>query len=165
MATIWTKPAIRDHLIAYWLLLVALLFFDGAIPLYLMATDGGLSLQEDQISNVLFSAGIVFGIFHYITYHKITSKFSLYKALVITSICGVPVSIFIPFASILNRGAPEGSLSIPALLFMAIIIGSTVIFAIAYYSLSSVGANRSVKPEELSVMNGVSMMGGSIAQG
>lgn len=163
--TIWAKKATRDHLIAYWFLLLCLLCIDGAIPLFLIATDGGLSLQEKGIGDVLFASGAVYGIFQYFIYSKVWNRFGLYGTLQLSSILGTPAVIFIPISALLNRGEPPSELSIIALLYLATIIGFNLVFMIAYYSAITVAANRTVSPEELSIMNGVSMVGGSVAQG
>ena len=164
MASIWAKPCTRNHLIAYWLLLLSLLFFDGSIPFYLMATSGGLSLQEKEIGSVLFTAGLVYGAFQYFTYYNILNRFGLYGSLQLSSIIGTPLAIVLPIAGYLNRGALTGSITWQAYIYLVILIGCTRVFTIVYFSGSSLGANQSVEPEELSIMNGISMLGGSVAQ-
>ena len=164
LSVIWNKPATRDYLIAYWLLVFVSIAYEEAVPLYFIATEGGLSLQEKMIGNVLAGAGLVFGVFQYLIYHQLTQKFKLNGVLLIASIFGAPLAITTPLASFFNAGASKNTLTALAYIFLIILLGFTRVFLGIYFASSSLGANRTVTEEEISAMNALSMLGGSVAQ-
>lgn len=164
LAVIWNKPATRDYLIAYWLLVFVSIAYEEAVPLYFIATKGGLSLEEKMIGNVLAGAGVVFGVFQYFIYHQLTAKFTLNNVLLIASIFGAPLAITTPLASVFNAGAERNTLTAFTYIFLILLLGFTRVFLGIYFASSSLGANRTVNEEEISAMNALSMLGGSFAQ-
>merc|ERR1712071_56694 len=112
----------------------------------------------------LFSGGLVYGIFQYILYHKFLERYGLFGTLKLSAILGIPIAFITPIATTLNRGEPSNEISVSSFIFLITLSGSTRVFTIMYYGASSVGGNEAVKPEELAIFNGISMLGGSVAQ-
>jgi len=164
LAVIWAKPATRDYLISYWLLVFVSIAYEEAIPLYFIATEGGLSLQEKSIGAILTGAGLIFGIFQYLIYHQLTRRFDLNGALVFASVLGAPLAILTPIASLLNANAAVSHINVSTYVFLIFLLGVTKIFLNNYFTSVSLGANRTVSKVEMSAMNALSMLGGSVAQ-
>lgn len=164
MKSIWSKPATRDHLIAFWVLVFSSLFYDESVPLFFVAVKGGLGIEEKQIGVILSGAGLFYGALQYFLYHKIMNRFGLYGTMKLAAALGTPLAMLTPISSYLNAGEPLHSINIFTYLFLCVLLGTIRIFAGIYFATSSLGANRSVSQEEFSAMNGLSMLGGSVAQ-
>lgn len=164
LKSIWSKPSTRDHLIAYWGLVYCTQFYAESFPLYFVATKGGLSLQEKEIGLTATAAGLASSLSQYLIYAKMMDKIGLYKVMLAASILGSPLAILTPVASLLNYGAPTGTLNTQTFLYLVICIATVRTFANIYFSTTTLGANRSVTKEERSAMNSLSMLGGSVSQ-
>lgn len=145
-------------------LCIAPSFFTESIPLYFVATDGGLSLQEKEIGIVSATAGLLNSCLQYLLFSKMLGKFGLNGVQKIASALGTPLAILIPIATVLNRGAPTNTLTIQAFIYCVIMTATAKTFQNMYFSTTTVGANRSVTKEERSALNALSMFGGSVSQ-
>lgn len=164
MRSVWSKPATRDHLISFWLLVFCSLSYDESVPLYFVSTEGGLSLQEKSIGAILSGAGLFYGILQFLLYYQIMTKFGLFGTMKLACILGTPLAILTPLSSIMNSGEPANDLNLFTYIFLVALLGTVRIFAGVFFATSSLAANRSVTAEEQAAMNRLSMMGGSIAQ-
>ena len=60
MATIWSRPDTRRHLIIYWVYSFVIISVDEAFPLFCISKQAGLSLSEAAIGKILSISGLIF---------------------------------------------------------------------------------------------------------
>lgn len=164
MKDIWRKPATRDHLIAFWVLVFCSLAYDEAIPLFFISTKGGLSLEEKNVSNILAGSAFYYAFLQYLLYFNLRRSLGLYGTMKLSCLLGAPLAILTPISALLNDGEPHNKLRFDTWLFLILILGSVRIFSGVFFATSSLGANKSVGPEEIAAVSRTSMFGGSIAQ-
>lgn len=164
MKDIWKKPNTRDHLIAFWLLVFSSLAYDEAIPLFFISTKGGLSLEEKNVSNILAGAAFFYAFLQYVLYYKLRRSLGLYGTMKLSCLLGAPLAVLTPISAIINEGEPHNKLRFDTWLFLILVLGTVRIFAGVFFATSSLGANKSVGPEEIAAVSRTSVLGGSIAQ-
>jgi len=153
------KPKARDHLVAFWLFSFSVIFFSEAVPLFLVATDGGLSLQENLIGIIYTVSGVIYVLFQYITYKGIQNRFGVYGTLQISSLFSTPILIILPVSIFLNLGQAPNTLSIPGFIFVVSVLGFERIAASTFMATATVAANRSVERHEMAILNALTMTG------
>lgn len=77
---------------------------------------------------------------------------------------GAPLAVLTPISAIINEGEPHNKLRFDTWLFLILVLGTVRIFAGVFFATSSLGANKSVGPEEIAAVSRTSVLGGSIAQ-
>jgi len=164
MKTIWANPSTRDHLITYWISVFCSQFNLEALPLFFIATDGGLSLREATIGAVLSGAGLVYGIMLFLTYFPLMEKYGLYGTMRLCTLFGSNLAILTPFATFLNQGSKPNTLTIWSYLYLVAVQGTLRVGTGIMYTVASLGCNQSVPSDEIAAMNGLSMFGASITQ-
>lgn len=164
MKAIWAKPATRDHLITYWASVFCSQFNLETLPLFFVATVGGLSLQEATIGAVLSGAGLFYGIVLYLTYFRMMRDLGLYGTMKICSLFGSNLAVLTPIAVLLNRGSAPNTLTVLTYVFLVLVQGMLRVGTGIMYTVASLGCNQSVTKQEISAMNGLSMFGASVTQ-
>lgn len=160
---IWSKAKTRDHLITYWVSTFCSQWNLETLPLFFIATNGGLALQEATIGAVLGGAGFVY-LLLYMSYFEIYNRFGTYGTMKIASLVGSNLAVLTPIALYLNQGSSPNTLTAVAYFFLIFVQGFLRVGVGVMYTVSSIGCNQSVTREELSAMNGLSMGGASVAQ-
>jgi len=163
-STIWSNDSTRYHLIGYWTLSFSAILVDEAFPLFCIATKAGLSLHEKSIGKILSGAGLIFVFCQYIVYSQIMSRYGIYKSMLIGSVLATPICILIPIALYLNRGAETQQLSWSSYIFLCAILGIRNIGVTIAFSIITIATNETVPATLRARMNGISMLGGSLAK-
>ena len=164
MKSIWDKPKTRDHLVTQWFYSFAGVSGLEVLPLFFVATDGGLSLHENNIGLIMTTIGIIYVLFQYIVFKKVMSRAGLYGSMLIGSFCSLPFIIFTPIATLFNKGQPENTLTIPTYLYLTLLGGLRRVAMPLFMASITIATNRSVKKNEVAIMNGLSSLGASLVQ-
>jgi len=160
---IWAKEKTRDHLITYWTSVFCSQWNLETLPLFFVATKGGLSLQEAEIGAILGGAGLIYLIL-YMGYFELYNRFGTYGSMKICCLVGSNLAVLTPVALYLNRGSEPNTLTAAAYFYLIIVQGFLRVGVGIMYTVASIGCNQSVTREELSAMNGLSMAGASVTQ-
>jgi len=165
--TIWKRQSTRRHLISYWLFSFVVVVVDESFPLYCISHVGGLSLSEASIGKILSAAGIIFVLGQYLTFATLVDRLGMYRAQSIGAMLGVPPTILMPIANVLNRNVSEseGEFALSTFIFLTVVIGTTKIFTCLYFAVITITTNRTVPASLRATTNGLSMVGGSVAKG
>ena len=164
---IWNRESTRRHLISYWLFSFVVVAVDESFPLFCISRVGGLSLSEASIGKILSAAGVIFVFGQYYTFATLVDRLGLYRAQTIGALLGVPPSILIPIANLLNGSVSnrEGELAWSTFLFLTVVIGVAKIFTCLYFAVITITTNRTAPASLRATTNGLSMVGGSVAKG
>lgn len=104
----WRDKNTRFHLIAYWSFSFAVVCFDEALPLYLIARAAGPGLSPRQIGWILCLGGLTVVISQSFGLERILSEqdhgIGLYPSLRLASIMANLPSVLVPFMLVLNGG-------------------------------------------------------------
>lgn len=92
-------------------------------------------------------------------------RLGLYGSIKIGSLMPVPMIALIPFSLLLNNGVDAGNLTWATFCYLSILIAVARVFAIAFFSSMVIATNRTVPASQRASMNGLSMLGGSVAKG
>ena len=101
----------------------------------------------------------------YLLLTKLVDGFGFYKSLRIGAFCSIPLVCLIPLSLLTNMGAPPGTLTWPTLIFLSVVYAVVRAFASVTFSTLTMTTNRTVIPAHRATMNGLSMLGGSLAKG
>ena len=164
---IWNRESTRRHLISYWLFSFVVVAVDESFPLYSISRVGGLSLSEASIGKILSAAGVIFVLGQYLTFATLVDRLGLYRAQTLGALLGVPPTILIPIANVLNGSVSEGEgeLAWSTFIFLTVVIGVAKIFTCLYFAVITITTNRTVPASLRATTNGLSMVGGSVAKG
>lgn len=162
--SLWSRQATRQHLIVYWAYSFLIVCIDETFPLFCMSKDSGLAVQEKTIGNLLSGTGLFYVAMQYLLLTGLVDNFGLYKALRIGGCLSVPLTCLIPIALLTNKGAPDGQLTWTTLAFLSMTYAVIRAFSSVMFSTISMATNKTVPPHHRATMNGLSMLGGSLAK-
>lgn len=154
----------RRHLIAYCMFSFVVVAIDEAFPLFCISRQGGLGLSEATIGKILSGAGLVFALCQYVVFATMVNRCGLYPSITVGSIVGVLPVMFTPFSLLLNKGVSHG-VSWHTYCFLSIIMAISKIFSCLFFTSIAIAANKTVPSSQRATMNGLIMVGGSIAKG
>jgi MFS family permease len=173
LAFLWSKHDTRNHLLLYWIFSFVAIAIDEAFPLFCISKTGGLGISARAIGKLLSATGLIFAITQYHVYAWIVDKYGLSRSIQIGAFLSAPIVVFVPLSLILNttNGSSSSSpgstntLTWSAFLFLAMLLGVCRIFGLVFFSSITIATNRTVIPCHRGTMNGLSMLGGSVAKG
>jgi MFS family permease len=165
MAAIWARKKTRTCLSIYWAYSFVGLIVDEGFPLFAISLVAGFGISEGQIGQIMSLCGLIFAISQYVVYAGIYNRFGLYGSIRVGSSLSAPVMFLVPISLLLNKGADTGDLRWSTFCFLALMLAIYRVFALVFFSSISVAVNRSVPSSERATMNGLSMLGGSVAKG
>jgi MFS family permease len=165
LASLWSRFDTRRHLIVYWVYSFITVSLDEAFPLFCISKQAGLGLSEASIGKILSGSGLIFAICQYFAYTAIVNRFGLYGSIKLGSVMTVPLIALIPLSLLLNNGTEGGNLTWATFCYLSILMALSRVFGIAFYSSIAITTNRTVLASHRASMNGLSMLGGSIAKG
>ena len=174
--SIWSRIATRQLLIVNWLFSFVVTFIDEAFPLFCISNVGGLGLSEASIAKILSLAGLVFAALQYIVYVTITDRVGLYSSIEIGCFLGlvpaglIPLSVWFwrrsGYDTTFNDSQLEGPhLSLLILFYLGILLGFCKIMTCMCFASLSIATNKTVPPCQRAEMNGLCVVGSSIAKG
>jgi MFS family permease len=165
MASLWARKKTRTCLSIYWAYSFVGLTVDEAFPLFAISLVAGFGISEGEIGKIMSLCGLIFAVAQYGVYAGIYNRFGLYGSIRVGSSLSAPIMFLVPISLLLNKGADTGELRWSTFCFLALILAMYRVFALVFFSNISVAVNRSVPSSERATMNGLSMLGGSIAKG
>ena len=155
--SIMSRPATRRHLMIHWLFSFCTSLVDEAFPLFCMSAAGGLGMGEASIGEILSLAGLVFASLQYVTYIVTVNRCGVYNSLVIGCVLGFQPLLLIPLSLRMNN-------PIVMSIFLALTIGVCKVFQSVFFTCISLGVNKTVPASQRATMNGIQLMGGSVAR-
>jgi MFS family permease len=165
MASLWARKKTRTCLSIYWAYSFVGLTVDEAFPLFAISLVAGFGISEGEIGKIMSMCGLIFAISQYGAYVVIYNRFGLYGSIRVGSSLSAPIMLLIPISLLLNKGADTGELRSSTFCFLALTLAMYRVFSLVFFGSISVAVNRSVPASERATMNGLSVLGGSIAQG
>ena len=154
----------REHLMVYWFYSFLSITVDEIFPLYCISKTSGLGITEKSIGKILSGTGVCYVIIQYFLLTGLVDRFGFYKTLRIGTIFSMPAVCLIPASLITNKNAPEGTLALPTLVYLSVVVAIVRSLASVAFSCITMTANRTVSAHQRSTMNGLSMLGGSFAK-
>ena len=154
---IMSRPLTRRLMIVHWLFAFVSTLVDEAFPLFCMSAAGGLALNEASIGEVLSLAGLIFASLQYFLYIVLVNKFGVDDCLVIGSVLGVQPLLLLPFSLFMKN-------KLIMYLFLALVMGGCKVFHSLFFTCISLGINKTVPASQRATMNGIQLMGGSVAR-
>lgn len=165
IASFWAQPKVRYHIVGFWIIAFTQIVLDEAFPLFCIADHGGLNITETGIGKILSGAGLIFVLCQYTVYTALVKKFGIYMSQLVGISFGSPIVIFIPFSLYLNRGQTEANqLTWSAYVFLCVILAARYIGGNIVVSSLTIATNRTVPANHRATMNGLVMLGGSLAK-
>ena len=166
-------PPTRATLIVYWIFSFCITVTDEIIPLFALCDNrGGLSLEVHKIGLTLSSSGIVYILIQYRMYKFFSRKIGMKGCLILAISFFVPATVLIPAVLFVQgeggeggeKGGDTSNLTWAAFIYLAVIIGITRAFASMFFSSITLMSNATVHKSHRGTMNGLSMLGGSVAK-
>lgn len=154
---IMSRPETRRLLINHWLFAFVSTLVDEAFPLFCMSASAGLAMNEAAIGEVLSFAGLTFASLQYFVYIFLVNKFGVEKCLVLGSILGIQPLLLMPLSLLMHNKALM-------ILFLALVMGACKVFHSLFFTCISLGINKTVPASQRATMNGIQLMGGSLAR-
>lgn len=164
ISSLMKRQGTRDHLFVYWGYSFMLITLDELFPLYCMSKTTGLGITEKTIGKIFTWGGLLYVCVQYFVTTIIVDACGYYKALRLGTLLSMPLAFFIPISLITNQGAEDGTLTLTSFLFLGIIFAAIRSFSSIVFSTISMLLNRTVPDDQRASMNGLSMLGGSLAK-
>ena len=177
MASLWARRDTRSMLWVQWSFSFVGLTLDEALPLFLMSHTAGFGLVENDIGRILSLCGLLFVLTQYTVYSKIYDCLGLLgsvrlgAALSAPLILAVPVSVWINnhqtrvTEESTNGGGGTAGLHWQTVWYLGIVLALYRILTLAFFTSISVMVNRTVPTRQRATMNGLSLLGASVARG
>jgi MFS family permease len=165
MAAIWARKKTRTCLSVFWAYSFVGPIVDEAFPLFAISIVAGFGISEGQIGGIMSFCGLIFAVAQYVVYASIYNRFGLYGSMRVGCSLSTPSMFLVPISLLLNKGADTGELRWSTFYFLALMLAMYRVFGLVFFSSISVAVNRSVPSSERATMNGLSMLGGSVAKG
>lgn len=158
------RKGTRQHLWVYWGYSFLLITLSEVFPLYCMSTISGLGITEKNIGNILSGCGLLYICIQYFLVTKMVERYGLYKSLKIGIFLSIPLSCLFPVSLITNQGAPDGTLALSTLVFLSALYAIIRAFSTVVFSTVTISTNRTVPECQRATLNGLGMLGGSLAK-
>ncbi|CAJ1949636.1 unnamed protein product [Cylindrotheca closterium] len=162
--SLWNRIPTRRHLLVYWMYSFLVISVDETFPLYCISKESGLAVQEKNIGDILSSTGIFYVTLQYFLLTTLVNRLGLYPAMRIGAIMSIPVCCLMPITLITIKGAPEGQVNWPTLAHISITYAVIRAFSTVTFSTLTMSTNKTVPSHHRATMNGLSMLGGSLAK-
>jgi len=178
MSSILSRPKTRICLWMYWLYSFIGLTVDEGFPLFCISPQAGFGLTEMTIGKILSLSGLVMALLQFVIHRILYNKLGLYKSIQYGALLSGPTMFLMPLARWMNAyGSKDdtlqdlsasdqetGRLRPWTFVFLATMVAMYRIFAFVFFSNIAVAINRTVPTRERATMNGLSMLGGSVAK-
>ncbi|VEU43360.1 unnamed protein product [Pseudo-nitzschia multistriata] len=164
IASLLQRNSTRQHLLVYWVYSFLIITLDEIFPLFCISKTSGLGVTEKIIGNILSGTGLVYVAMQYFLLTGLVNRFGFYTALTVSAALSVPTGIWIPLSLVTNEGAAEGALNGASLAYLSIVYAFIRAFSSVVFSTITMLLNRTVPAHQRGTMNGLSMLGGSLAK-
>jgi MFS family permease len=164
MLSLLSRKDTQRCLAIFWVYSFVGLAVDELFPLFCTSKVAGFGLSEKDIGKILSACGLVFALVQYGVYNTVYNRYGLYGSIRIGSLFSAPLLLVIPISLPLNRGALMGELKWASFLFLSGTLAVHRCFSLVFFSSISVATNRTVPSHERASMNGLTVLGGSVAK-
>ena len=154
----------RQHLLVYWIYSFLIITVDEIFPLYCISKTSGLGITEKVIGNIMSGTGLFYIIVQYFILTRLVDRFGLYSALRTGTFLSIPLACLIPVSLITNRYVPEGTLNLWTIIYLSFVYAMIRAFSSVVFSVITMTTNGTVPAHHRGTMNGLSMLGGSLAK-
>jgi MFS family permease len=164
MVSILSQKNTRDCLVLFWGYSFVSLTVDEAFPLFCLSHTAGFGIPEKEIGKVMSCSGLIFALSQYGLY-TVVYKYcgGLSGSMKVGTALSAPLMFFVPLSLIFNRGSFE-TLNWATFSYLSILLACHRNFSLVFFSSISVALNRTVSTSNRGAMNGISVLGGSIAK-
>ncbi|OEU17289.1 MFS general substrate transporter [Fragilariopsis cylindrus CCMP1102] len=154
----------RQHLLVYWIYSFLIITVDEIFPLYCISKTSGLGITEKVIGNIMSGTGLFYIIVQYFILTRLVDRFGLYSALRTGTFLSIPLACLIPVSLITNRYVLEGTLNLLTIIYLSFVYAMIRAFSSVVFSVITMTTNGTVPAHHRGTMNGLSMLGGSLAK-
>jgi Major Facilitator Superfamily len=163
MMSMLSQKDTRNCLFLFWSYSFVSLTVDEAFPLFCLSHTAGFGIPEKEIGKILSCTGLIFAVCQYFVYTVVYNYCGgLRGSIKAGSALSAPIMFLVPLSLLLNRG--EENLRWSTFFFLAVVLACHRCFALVFFSSISVATNRTVPSSRRGTMNGLSMLGGSVAK-
>lgn len=153
----------RNCLLLYWLYSFVSLTVDESFPLFCLSHTTGFGIPEKEIGKILSCTGLIFALSQYCVYTCVYNHCGgLLGSIKVGTASSAPLMFLMPLSLLLNRGAE--TLRWSTFFFLAVLLAVHRCFALVFFSSISVATNRTVPASNRGAVNGLSVLGGSVAK-
>ena len=176
--TVMRQPETRKCLILYWAYSLIALTVDEAFPLFCLSHTAGFGLPEKEIGKVLSMGGLVFAASQHWANTAAQRRLGLYSTIRVSLTLAGPCVWLFPVSRLLlqrpplllassesDATQPPGHLELSTALFLAFLLAFQRITSLLFFTSISVLINRTVDPANRATVNGLSVVGASVARG
>lgn len=161
-----SRPHTRARLMVYW----GNAFVDPAVeelfPLFCISLKAGFGLPERNIGKILSTSGMMFGVVQYFISSYLYDRFGLYRSIQIAAVLCVPTTLMIPVSLLFNYADHQpGEVTTATFVYLCLVIMLNKAFFLLFFSNISVAINQTVPAKHRAALNGLSILGGSLAKG
>ena len=164
ISSLMKREGTRQHLMVYWGYSFLIVTLDEVFPLFCISKTSGLGVSEKIIGNILSGTGLLYICVQYLLLTGLVERYGFYTSLRIATMLSVPLGCFIPISLITNKGATDGTLALMSLVFLSALYAVIRTFSSVVFSTITMTLNRTVPKHHRASMNGLSMLGGSLAK-
>jgi len=157
------RKSTRQHLLVFWIYAFLMITLDEIFPLYCISKTSGLGITEKIIGNILSGTGLFYLAVQYFLLMGLVDKYGFYHSLRIGTFLSVPMTLFMPISLITNEGA-DGTLTLTSLIFLSVLYAIIRSFSSVVFSTITMTTNQTVPVHQRGTMNGLSMLGVSLAR-
>jgi len=162
--SLWQRKNTRQHLLVYYFYSFLIVTVDESFPLYCLSKASGLDIQEKDIGNILSGSGFFFFFIQIFLLTGLVRKFGFYRTLSIGAFFSVPFACLIPLSLITNKNASEGTVTWTTFVLLSAVYAFIRVFSLLVFSTLTMTTNRTVPTHHRATMQGLSMLGGSLAK-
>lgn len=160
------NPNIRRCLIVNWAFALVALTVDEAVPLFCLSPTAGFGVPEKEIGRVLSLGGLIFVATQFLANSLAQKYFGLEGCIRIALGASGPLFWLFPISLLLQTHlSSTGRIESTATAFLAVLLAGVRINALLFFSSISVVINRTVDPAHRATVNGLAVVGASMARG
>jgi len=162
---LWSKKDTRSHLIVFWIFSFVAIAIDEAFPLFCISKEGGLGLSSVEIGKLLSATGFFFAASQYHVYKYVVDRYGIRRSIRLGAMLSAPLVAFAPIALLFNTTTTGSSITWASFLYLSLLLSFMRIFGLVFFASIAISVNRTVIQSHRGTMNGLCMLGGSIAKG
>ena len=128
-------------------------------------------MSERKIGQILSTSGIIFAVSQYFIQSFAYNQFGLYGSIRTGAILCAPMVFLVPVSLLINRGySPsdkddQDAISPFTFAYLCIVLALSKTFLLVFFANISVAINRTIFTDSRAALNGLSILGSSVAKG
>jgi MFS family permease len=156
---VWSRIITRQHMISTWIFSFVVTVVDEAFPLFCLSAVGGLGLTETSIGQILSFAGLFFALLQYVVYIQTVQRRGLYSSIELGCFFGLVPAALIPVSLVFDSSNRW------RFGFLGVLLGGSKIMTCMCFSSLAIATNKTAPSTQRARMNGIVLLGGSVAKG